>query len=185
MRFLVPQNEAEWAERRSILEACKAAPDDLAVRAEVNSGRMAEAFWYVTSPLTTPCAAHVFPGRPPKGEDPVPAPGVIAPDVEVTLGSGDKARIRSLARRGMLVLVGADLDAAEMADALSGLRCPVTVLSLSEVDPDGSVAGALDATPGEVWIIRPDAHIAAAATSVAAAIAAAYTVLGMPSPATV
>ena len=182
MRFLVPQNEAEWAERRSILEACKAAPDDLAVRAQVNSGRMAEAFWYVASPLTTPCAAHVFPGRPPKGEDPVPAPGVIAPDVEVTLTSGEKARIRSLARRGMLVLVGADVDAAEVTNALAGLRCPVTVLSLAEVDPDGSVAAALDATPNEVWIIRADAHIAAAATSVAEAADAAYRVLGMPSP---
>ena len=185
MRFLVPQNEAEWAERRSILEAAKAAPDDLGIRAQVNSGRMAEAFWYVTSPLTTPSSDHVFPGRPPKGEDPVPAPGVIAPDVEVTLGSGEKVRIRALARRGMLVLVGADLDASAVADALAGLRCPVTVLSLPEVDPDGSVAAALDATPDEAWVIRPDAHLAAAVTSAAAVAAAAYTVLGMPSPATV
>jgi 3-(3-hydroxy-phenyl)propionate hydroxylase len=58
----------------------------------------------------------------------------------------------------------------------------VTVLSLAEVDPDGSVAAAMDATPNEVWIIRADAHIAAAATSVAEAADAAYRVLGMPSP---
>ncbi len=174
MRFLVPQTDAEWAARRSILEAAKADPDDLAVRAQVNSGRMAEPFWYVDSPLTTPSAAHPFHGRPPKGEDPVPAPGVIAPDVAVALADGSAARIRALARRGVLVLVGGDLDAAAVGSALAGLRCPHTVLALPAVDPDGSVAAALGAAPGEAWIIRPDAHIAAVATSPAQAAEAAY-----------
>ena len=180
MRFLVPQSEAEWAQRHEILEA---AATDPAARAKVNSGRMAEPFWYVDSPLTTPSATHVFPGRPPKGEDPVPAPGVIAPDVEVLVPSGEVARIRSLARHGVLVLVGADLSVAAVTDALAGLRCPTTVLALAEVDPDGSVADALGAAPGEAWIIRPDAHIAAVVTSVAEAADAAYRAIGAPRPA--
>ena len=171
MRFLVPQNDAEWDERYRILEAAAADP---AQRAHVNSGRMAEAFWYVDSPLTTPSADHTFPGRPPKGEDPVPAPGVIAPDVEVTLEGGEQVRVRALARQGMLVLVGADLEAEAVAAALADIKCPLTVLSLPLVDPDGSVAAAFDAKPGEAWVIRPDAHIAAVATSVAEAADAAY-----------
>ena len=162
MRFLVPQNQAEWDERYRILEA---ATTDKAIIPQVNSGRMAEAFWYLDSPIITPCADHVCPGRPPKGEDPVPAPGVIAPDVEVTLEGGDKVRVRSLARQGMLVLVGADLDAEAVAGALSGIKCPLTVLPLSVVDPDGSVAAAFEAKPGEAWVIRPDAHIAGVGTS--------------------
>ena len=185
MRFLVPQNDAEWAERTSILDAAAADPDNLELRAKVNSGRMAEPFWYVDSPLTTPSAAHPFQGRPPKGEDPVAAPGVIAPDVEVTLAGGDRLRIRALARQGVLVLVGGDLDPAAVAEALAGLRCPTTVLPLAEVDPDGTVAQALGAQPGEAWIFRPDAHIAAVATSASEAAAAAYRAVGAPAPATV
>jgi 3-(3-hydroxy-phenyl)propionate hydroxylase len=178
MRFLVPQTEAEWAQRRSILEAAQAAPEDLAVRAQVNSGRMAEPFWYVDSPLTTASATHPFQGRPPKGEDPAPAPGVIAPDVTVTLAGGSKARVRSLARRGLLVLVGADLDADAVRAGLSTVGCPVTVLALTDADPDGSVAAALGSTAAEAWVIRPDAHIAAVATSVDEAVAAAYRAVG-------
>lgn len=163
MRFLVPQSDAEKAQRHEILEA---AADDPAARAKVNSGRMAEPYWYVDSPLTTPSPSHVFPGRPPKGEDPVPAPGVIAPDLPVRMPSGELARIRSLARHGLLVLVGADLSVADVTAVLAGLRCPTTVLSLAEADPDGSVAAALGASPSEAWVFRPDAHIAGVATTV-------------------
>ena len=185
MRFLVPQTEAEWARRREILDAAAADPDNLELRAQVNSGRMAEPFWYVDSPLTTPSATHPFQGRPPKGEDPVAAPGVIAPDVEVTLAGGDRVRIRALARQGVLVLVGADLDTPAVADALAGLRCPTTVLPLAEVDPDGTVAQALGARSDEAWVLRPDAHIAAVVTSASDAATAAYRTVGARTPATV
>ena len=39
---------------------------------------------------------------------------------------------------------------------------PSRVLALSEIDPDGTLTAALAARPGEVWLVRPDAHIAAA-----------------------
>jgi len=162
MDFLVPQSEQDWARRREILEAAATDPQ---ARAQVNSGRLAEPFWYVDSPLTTPSEAHPFEGRPEKGHDPVPAPGVLAPDVEVDLpGGGGRTRIRSLARRGVLVLAGGGLDPQELAAALAELRCPVRVLSLAEADPDGEVAAALGAKPDEAWVLRPDAHIAAVVT---------------------
>ena len=98
---------------------------------------------------------------------------------------GDRVRIRALARRGLLVLVGADLDAEAVAEAMAGLRCQTFVLPLAEVDPDGSVAQALGAHPGEAWVFRPDAHIAAVATSTTDAASAAYRAVGATAPATV
>lgn len=176
MDFLVPQSERDWARRREILEAAASDPQ---ARAQVNSGRLAEPFWYVDSPLTTPSEAHPFEGRPEKGHDPVPAPGVLAPDVEVDLpGGGGKTRIRSLARRGVLVLAGTGLDAQELAASLDGLRCPVRVLSLADTDPDGEVAGALGAKPDEAWVLRPDAHIAAVVTDPTRLEAAVGTAIG-------
>ena len=35
------------------------------------------------------------------------------------------------------------------------------VLELAAGDPTGALTAALDARPGEVWIVRPDAHVAA------------------------
>ena len=121
MDFLVPQSEQDWARRRAILEAAATDPE---ARAQVDSGRLAEPFWYVDSPLTTPSEAHPFEGRPKKGHDPVPAPGVLAPDVEVDLPGGGKTRIRSLGRRGVLVLAGGGLDAQELAASLGAPALP-------------------------------------------------------------
>jgi pentachlorophenol monooxygenase/3-(3-hydroxy-phenyl)propionate hydroxylase len=35
------------------------------------------------------------------------------------------------------------------------------VLALADLDPDSSIRSMLSARPGEAWLIRPDAHIAA------------------------
>ena len=82
MRFLVPRTDAEWRHRRSVLEQ---AVHDPAARAQVDSGRLAEPFWYVGSPLTTPDPSRPFPGRPPRGQPPPVVPGVLVPDVPLTL----------------------------------------------------------------------------------------------------
>ncbi len=149
MNFLVPPDEAAAAHRRDVLSR---AASDPAARALVDSGRLAEPFWYVDSPLTTPSPARPFTGRPPRGAVPAPGPGVLVPDVPLHRG-----RLREIARDGFLLLVGpdADLDAARAAAAAT--PGPVRVLGLDEVDRDG----ALGARPGEIWIIRPDAHVAA------------------------
>jgi 3-(3-hydroxy-phenyl)propionate hydroxylase len=149
MRFLVPQSEAGWRVRRETLE--KAARDGSA--GGVDSGRLAEAFWYVDSPLTTPEPGRPFRGRPPKGQDPAPVPGVIVPDGP--LGDG---RLRQVVRDGFTVLRYGD-GAGEFARAAETVtRAPVRVAVLEP----GPLADALEAVPGDAWLIRPDAHVAAA-----------------------
>jgi 3-(3-hydroxy-phenyl)propionate hydroxylase len=149
MNFLVPPDEAAAAHRRDVLSRAAADP---AARALVDSGRLAEPFWYVDSPLTTPSTARPFTGRPPRGAVPAPGPGVLVPDVP-----GRKGRLRELARSGFLLLTGHRADVAAAQTAAGALPGPVRVLALDEVDP----GNALGARPDEVWIIRPDAHIAA------------------------
>lgn len=160
MRFLVPQNEAEWSERRSILEAAKGNPEQAAVT--VDSGRLAEPFWYVDSALTTPNDARRFGGRPPKGEQPTPVPGVIVPDVPVTI-NGVPTRSRTIGRQGVTVLVGssAGVSAGEVTDALApSVAAPLNVCDFA-ADGMAELAAAVHASPDEVWVLRPDAYIAA------------------------
>jgi pentachlorophenol monooxygenase/3-(3-hydroxy-phenyl)propionate hydroxylase len=35
---------------------------------------------------------------------------------------------------------------------------------IRDLDPSGQLAAALGARPGEVWVLRPDAHVAAVLT---------------------
>jgi 2-polyprenyl-6-methoxyphenol hydroxylase-like FAD-dependent oxidoreductase len=158
MRFLVPGSPAEAAHRRDVLER---AATDPAARAEVDSGRLAEPFWYVDSPLTTPDPDRPFPGRPARGDVPVPAPGVLVPDVPVTVpGRDDVVRLRQLARAGVTVLLGDGAD----APALPGDGPPVAVHRVADLDPTGLLCTALGMRPGELWVLRPDAHVAAVLT---------------------
>jgi 2-polyprenyl-6-methoxyphenol hydroxylase-like FAD-dependent oxidoreductase len=151
MSFLVPQSEVGRRVRREALERAVRDPATSAV----DSGRLAEPYWYVDSPLTTPEPSRPFPGRPPKGEDAVPAPGVIVPDCPVSVpGAG---RLREVVRDGFTVLLAGrdDHDAfARAGRTATGAR--VTVLDL-----DPALAGILGADPGDAWLIRPDAYIAA------------------------
>ncbi|HYO85296.1 MAG TPA: FAD-dependent monooxygenase [Dermatophilaceae bacterium] len=159
MRFLVPQNSREWTERREILEAAVKDPSDVS---RVNSGRMAEAYWYVDSPLTTRSLERIFPGRPPRGADPEPVPGVIVPDAPVTLSDRPEVtRLREIVRDGVTVLLGADADVQEVREALLDIHSPLQVLQLADIDTSGALSKALDAGATDMFVIRPDAHIAA------------------------
>ncbi len=158
MRFLVPGTAAEAAHRADVLER---AGTDAAARAQVDSGRLAEPFWYVASPLTTPDPGRPFTGRPPRGETPPAAPGVLVPDCPVTVpGRPDLTRLRRLAREGLTVLLA---DGAPDVDAPAG-RAPVAVHRMADLDPSGALAEILGARPGEIWLLRPDAHVAAVLT---------------------
>ena len=53
------------------------------------------------------------------------------------------------------------------------------MLVLDSVDPDGIGRSALGARPGEVWLVRPDAHVAAVVTSTEALVAAVERTLGL------
>lgn len=156
MRFLVPPDEPAHRHREQVLAA---AARDPAAAALVDSGRFAEPFWYVDSPLTTPSPARRFGGRPPKGEVPAPVPGVRLPDAPVRVPG---ARLRDLSRDGLLVLVTENADRAPVtAAAATATPAPCRVHALPELDPDGAVRTMLATRPGEAWLIRPDGHIAA------------------------
>ncbi|MFE3459525.1 FAD-dependent monooxygenase [Nocardiopsis aegyptia] len=185
MRFLVPHDEAERERRVSVLDR---ALTDEAVHAQVDSGRLAEPFWYTDSALTTPCAERPFGGRPPRGRTPAPCPGVMLPDAPVTLpGKSAPTRIRALLREGLTLLVGAvpGTDRAAFLDRVLGAAqdttpAPVTALYLHDIDTTGALAAALAPEPGQIWLVRPDAHVAAvvAGTDTAALRAAVRAALG-------
>jgi 2-polyprenyl-6-methoxyphenol hydroxylase-like FAD-dependent oxidoreductase len=160
MDFLVPSDAAQWAARRALLEA---AVHDPAARGRVDSGRFAEPFWYVDSPLTTPDPSREFPGRPAKGEMPVVVPGVLVPDAPVQVpGRPEISRVRELLRDGLTVLTTADVDRIEVAAAAArATAAPVQMFDLDRLDVDGVLAAAMGARPNEAWLIRPDGHVAA------------------------
>jgi 3-(3-hydroxy-phenyl)propionate hydroxylase len=161
MDFLVPRTERQARHRAEILAAAATDPRS---RDRVDSGRLAEPFWYVGSALTTPSVERPFAGRPPRGQSPAAGPGVLLPDAPVTTPGGGRGRARELARDGFLLLTAGAVDAVAVRDAAGAVPGPVRVLALAELDPDGILTEALDAHPGEVWVVRPDAHIAAVLT---------------------
>ncbi|MCR6489302.1 FAD-dependent monooxygenase [Amycolatopsis sp. OK19-0408] len=135
MDFLVPQDDDQRERRLDILTR---AATDPAVHEQVDSGRLAEPFWYADSPLTTPDPARPHTGRPRRGTLPPPGPGVLLPDVTVESG-----RLRDLARQGFLLLTTPGVQ----AEGTRAVEIPV--------------GGALGARPGEAWLVRPDAYVAA------------------------
>jgi 3-(3-hydroxy-phenyl)propionate hydroxylase len=166
MDFLVPPDPERAAHRADVL--ARAAVDP-AARAHVNSGRLAEPFWYHDSPLTTPDPSRPFGGRPARGQVPPAGPGVLVPDVPVNgespfpgrrvviSGAPNRpARLRELAREGFLVLLTEGVDPAAAEGAARAVAAPVRVAPL-----DTTVGAALGARPGEAWVLRPDAHVAA------------------------
>lgn len=173
MRFLVPGSEDDARHRLDVLER---AASDPAARAQVDSGRLAEPFWYVDSPLTTPDPDRPFPGRPARGDVPVPAPGVLVPDYPVTVpGRPDVVRLRQLAREGVTLLLGDDAPVPELPG--TG-ELPVAVHRIRDLDPGAELAQALGAHPDDVWVLRPDAHVAAVLTDPARVPPAVARLLG-------
>jgi len=157
MRFLVPQDEQQRAERRDVLERARTDP---AARAQVDSGRLAEPFWYVDSPLTTPDPERPFAGRPPKGEVPAAAPGVLVPDCPVTVpGAPAVERLRQLLRTGVTLLAGDDVALEPLRRSVIGQAAPVSAYRAAELATD--LPALLGMRADEVWLVRPDAHVAA------------------------
>ncbi len=170
MEFLVPQSEAGWERRRRTLEEAVGNPR---AREMVDSGRLAEPYWYTESPLTTisvhdPDVMNTPPGTP----RPV-VPGVLCPDAPCAVpGREDVARIRDLFGRGFTLLVGGDPD---WAVAAVGERsdAPVAGHDLTVIEPAGLMRDALGLVTGEAALIRPDGHIAALGLADPTAVAAA------------
>jgi len=160
MRFLVPGTDAERRYRRSALDRAAADP---AARAEVDSGRLAEPFWYTASPLTTPDPGRPGTGRPARGAVPPPGPGVLVPDVPIFSDErSGPATLRTVARAGFVLLCASGADVAAARGAAEQVAAPVQVLDAATLPDSGAgLAAAALAAPGEVWVIRPDAHAAA------------------------
>lgn len=173
MRFLVPQSEAQRARRRDILEQAVANP---AARARVDSGQLAEPYWYLRSPLTTPASEEALARFPPEpGVARPPLPGTLCPDGPCRVpGRPGVNRLRSLFGSGFVVLTDPAVVAA-LQDALirEVSAVPVDVLALPELDVDGVLTPALEYRFGQAHVVRPDGHLAAVVAASPAAVVAA------------
>ena len=159
MRFLVPRTDEDRRRRLDTLARAGAEP---AARAMVDSGRLAESFWYHASPLTTPSNAHPFTGRPERGEVHPPAPGVLVPDAPIEpAAAGGAVRVRELARRGVTILAATDDVPVAPPGGTADRSTPLVAYRVSDLDTDGGLMATLGMADGEVWLLRPDAHIAA------------------------
>jgi 3-(3-hydroxy-phenyl)propionate hydroxylase len=149
MRFLVPQNDADRAHRVDVLTRAVHDPE---ARAEIDSGKLAEPFWYNDSPLTTPAYPFLsFPAEPGVARPPVP--GVLCPDARLDLGM----RLRELVGPRFVVLTNwcPWRPADEWERELTGH--PV----LLDQEEDDHLATALRLRPRMLAIVRPDGHLAA------------------------
>jgi pentachlorophenol monooxygenase/3-(3-hydroxy-phenyl)propionate hydroxylase len=158
MEFLVPQTEEAWQRRRELLAR---ALDDPSARVDIDSGRLYEPFWYVDSPLTTPDPTRTPASRPARGQAPAPGVGVLVPDCGIDHpDSGERTRLRAVCRDGVVVLVIDQEDQAAAEEAVRGVvRAPVRVLAVESLSDN--LRAHLGARSGEVWIVRPDAAVAA------------------------
>jgi 3-(3-hydroxy-phenyl)propionate hydroxylase len=182
MDFLVPGSEEALHHRLGVLER---ALHDPSAHALVDSGRLAEPFWYPGSPLVTPDPTRSTPCRPPKGEYPEPAPGVLVPDFPCAVpGRPEVTRFRQVVRDGLLaVTAGGQAAVHEARLVLEPLPAPVSVLDVDDLTGDGLARRCLGVRDGETWLVRPDGHIAAVAASGVGLAAAARRTLGLPVPA--
>ncbi|MFA1541765.1 FAD-dependent monooxygenase [Actinomadura monticuli] len=150
MEFLVPRTPAQRARRLDALAAARTHPDP---RAIVDSGRLAEPFWYLDSPLTTPSGpVDGFPRE--AGAARPPLPGVLCPDGPCA-ADGRATRLRRLFGTRFVVLTGGRPGAPPPA------RVPYEIRALDDIDTDGVLRTALRAGPDTVHVVRPDGHLAA------------------------
>jgi 3-(3-hydroxy-phenyl)propionate hydroxylase len=160
MEFLVPQSQEQRVFRQATLDR---AVTDPAARALINSGKLAEPYWYLDSPLTTPLTrplggpAAPFPTEP--GVPRPPVPGVLCPDAPC-LVAGRPDRLRRLFGHGFVILTGPDeAGGREMPPPTTG--CPIETYALADIDAAGAVRAALGAAADGVVLVRPDGHLAA------------------------
>jgi 3-(3-hydroxy-phenyl)propionate hydroxylase len=171
MLFMSPPNTWRRALRNLILRLSGVYP---AARRWVDSGKMAEPYTYVNSPLLVPDDA------PPKAWQGAPALGSKAPDVSCDCSSGNERRqifLRTLLGSGFLIL----FFAAHLNEGRPFLQatCPslpgipiriVTIVGKPPeqpfegpllVDESGALSEAFASHPGTLYLIRPDGHISA------------------------
>ncbi|RFS84259.1 pentachlorophenol monooxygenase [Actinomadura spongiicola] len=150
MEFLVPHTPAQHARRLEALERARTHPDAGTI---IDSGKLAEPYWYLDSPLTTPSGStDGFPCEP--GAVRPPVPGVICPDGPCVV-SGALTRLRRLFGTTFVILTATRHPGDLPTDV------PYRVHALDDIDTEGVVRKALDAGPDTVHVVRPDGHLAA------------------------
>jgi 3-(3-hydroxy-phenyl)propionate hydroxylase len=179
MAFLVPQGEEARRVRRQTLAAAATDPE---ARARVDSGRLAEPFWYVDSPLTTPDPTRPFAGRPSKGGVPTPGPGILVPDLPIDPPADGVTRVRQVLRDGITVLTGPHVDPAAVRSAAASVAAPVEVRDLAGLSP--RLAETMGARPDEAWVVRPDAYVLADPSAAEVRTALVRMLGGVPAPST-
>lgn len=161
MEFLVPQTSEQRAWRRDVLQR---AVTDPAARTQIDSGTLAEPFWYLDSPLTSQTAdVGDFPVTPGVARPPIP--GVLCPDGPCTRrewrDEPETLRLRQLFGGGFVVLTARADRVPEAAAAGAAISAPTEVYALPELDQEGNLGPALRAGPDSVHVVRPDGHLAA------------------------
>ncbi|MFG2248229.1 FAD-dependent monooxygenase [Spirillospora sp. NPDC048823] len=150
MEFLVPQTPAQRTHRLESLERARTHPEP---RTIIDSGKLAEPFWYLDSPLTTPSGpVDDFPLEPGAARPPVP--GTLCPDGPCAV-SGETTRLRRLFGTGFVVLTARRRALEPETDV------PHEIRALDDIDVDGVLRTTLQAGPDTVHVVRPDGHLAA------------------------
>ena len=159
MRFMSPPDGWLRARRNLVLRLSAFVPY---ARRWVDSGKMSVPFVYRRSPLTIPDdePASAWAGA--------PEPGAQLPDAPLILhqeGRDQPTFLRKLLGSGFVALYfGKGQDPVHTAGI------PLTVHPVSRerldgssylFDPDGALAGLLQAQPGTLLLVRPDRHLAA------------------------
>ena len=155
MRFLVPRTPAEREHRRSVLAA---AAHDRDARARIDSGRLAEPFCYLDSPLTTPPPAErlaAFPSAPGVARPPVA--GVLCPDAPLRGGG----RLRRLFGSAFTVLSAEGSGSVGPTSGAEQGWMAVHEVPLDGLADGGRLARALGIEGGGAALVRPDGHLAA------------------------
>jgi 2-polyprenyl-6-methoxyphenol hydroxylase-like FAD-dependent oxidoreductase len=178
MEFLVPQTARSRQRRAAALADALTDPQ---ARSRIDSGKLAEPYWYTNSPLTTPGPSlDGFPLGP--GALRPPVPGVLCPDGPCLIPlpfspdqpsrpsqsphgpapHGSATRLRRLFGGSFVILTRRAADAAAAAQAArAAISGPVTAHSLDVIDHTGTLGQALDASDDSVHVVRPDGHLAA------------------------
>ncbi|HET7017405.1 MAG TPA: FAD-dependent monooxygenase [Streptosporangiaceae bacterium] len=158
MDFLVPQTDERRRWRTEVLDRAVTDPDPLKL---IDSGKLAEPFWYTTSPLTTPGPDLAgFPLEP--GARRPPVPGVLCPDGPALASGNQATRLRKFFSQKIVILTEKTEKLAAVSKAADkAIAAPFAAYALAELDPTGALSKALDATDDSVSVVRPDGHLAA------------------------
>jgi 3-(3-hydroxy-phenyl)propionate hydroxylase len=157
MEFLVPQTPALRRRRVEILDRALADP---AASSLIDSGKLAEPFWYTASPLTAPGPAlDRFPAAPGAARPPVP--GVLCPDGPCTANRPVRRLRQLFGLEFVLLTQQRAAAAAALRAAREATAAPVSAYALADIDGAGALRTALAATADSVHLVRPDGHLAA------------------------